>query len=70
MVRGARKAGFQRPATALVPPLLLGWYLLLCAFFALHRLQLPGGYYEMHGRRKTDENSLLFSGGYMLRLVG
>lgn len=34
----------------------------------MFRLRLSA-YYAMHGKRRTDENSMLFNGSYLLRLI-
>lgn len=43
-------------------------YLCGCAYFALFRMKISQ-YYHMHATKSTDEQSLLFNAGYLLRLI-
>lgn len=50
--------------------ILLIWpltYIMACLAFSMFRVRLAK-YYHMHGRARTEENSLLFNASYLMRL--
>lgn len=60
--------GLRKNVIQLAPVFILLTYFCVCAFYGLFRLRLAS-YYHMETRGCTEENSMLFNGAYLMRLV-